>query len=85
MEDEWQSALRYQSDFLHARLHLLALLMAFGDDLSGGGFSRYSVAYDLADALTVTGGLVTYQAGDKVPFNHIADNDRLFLDLKYSF
>lgn len=85
IEDEWQSALRYQGDFLHARLHLLALLTAFGDDLSGGGFSRYSAAYDLADALTVTGGLVTYQAGDKVPFSHIADNDRLFLDLKYSF
>lgn len=85
LEDEWQTALRYQGDFMHARLHLLALLSAFGSDLADGGFSRYSAAYDLADALTLTGGVVTYQKGDKLPFNSISDNDRLFLDLKYSF
>lgn len=84
-EDEWQTAFRYQGDFMHARLHLLALLSAFGTDLADGGFGRYSVAYDIADALTVTGGVVTYQKGDKLPFNSIYDNDRLFVDLKYSF
>jgi hypothetical protein len=85
MEDEWQSALRYQGDFLHARLHLLALVTAFGEKLSDGGFGRYSVAYDLADALTLTGGIVSYEGGEKLPFNRIGDNDRLFVDLKYSF
>ncbi len=84
-EDEWQTALRYQDDFMHARLHLLALLSAYGDDLADGGFSRYSLGYDIIDALTVTGGVVTYQKGDKLPFNSIYDNDRLFVDLKYSF
>jgi hypothetical protein len=84
-EDEWQTALRYQGDFMHARLHLLALLSAFGDDLADGGFSRYSAAYDIADALTVTGGIVTYQEGNKLPFGTVYDNDRLFVDLKYSF
>ncbi len=84
-KDEWQTALRYQSDFMHARLHLLALLSAFGEDLDMGGFSRYSAAWDLADALTITGGIVSYEGGDKLPFNRIADNDRLFIDLKYSF
>lgn len=85
MEDEWQTALRYQGDFMHARLHLLALLTAFGESLDEGGFSRFAIAYDLADALTVTGGLVTYSGGDKLPFSQIADNDRLFVDLKLSF
>jgi hypothetical protein len=85
VEDEWQTALRYQGDFMHARLHLLALLSAFGDDLADGGFSRYSAAYDIADALTVTGGIVTYQEGNKLPFGTVYDNDRLFVDLKYSF
>lgn len=85
MEDEWQTALRYQGDFMHARLHLLALVSAFGEQLDDGGFGRYSVAYDLADALTVTGGLVSYEGGVKLPFNRIGDNDRLFLELKYSF
>lgn len=84
-EDEWQSALRYQGDFMHDRLHLLALLSAFGRDLNEGGFGRYSLQYDLADALSLTGGVVDYRSGDKVPFNAIGDNDRAFLDLKYSF
>lgn len=84
-ENEWQTALRYQGDFLHARLHLLALVSAFGEELEKGGFGRYSAAYDLADGLTITGGIVSYQSGDKLPFNAISDNDRLFLDLKYSF
>jgi hypothetical protein len=84
-EDEWQSALRYQGDFMHDRLHLLALLSAFGRNLNEGGFGRYSLQYDLADALSLTGGIVDYSSGDKVPFNAIGDNDRLFLDLKYSF
>lgn len=84
-EDEWQTALRYSGDFLHARLHLLAVVSAFGERLDEGGFGRYSAAYDLQDALTVTGGLVAYDSGEKLPFNTIGDNDRLFIDLKYSF
>ncbi len=84
-KDERQTALRYQGDFMHARLHLLALLSAFGSNLSDGGFSRYSAAYDIIDAVTVTGGVVTYQKGDKLSFNTIYDNDRMFVDLKYSF
>jgi hypothetical protein len=84
-EDVWQSALRYQGDFMHARLHLLALVSLFGRGLDEGGFSRYSAAYDIADALTLTGGVVSYEGGKQFPFSSIADNDRLFLDLKYSF
>ena len=84
-KNEWQTALRYQGDFLHARLHLLAVLSAFGEKLDEGGFSRYSAAYDIADGLTVTGGVVTYHSGDKVPFGYYGDNDRIFFDLKYSF
>jgi len=84
-EDIWQCALRYQGDFLHARLHLLALVSAFGARLDEGGFGRYSAAYDIADALTLTAGVVSYEGGKQFPFGAFADNDRLFLDLKYSF
>jgi len=84
-EDVWQSAVRYQGDFMHARLHLLALITAFGKGLNEGGFGRYSAAYDIADALTLTGGIVSYEGGEQLPFGAIADNDRLFIDLKYSF
>jgi hypothetical protein len=84
-EDEWQTALRYQGDFLHARLHLLALISRFGEQFDEGGFGRYSAAYDLADGLTLTGGIVNFESGEKFPFTSYGDNDRLFVDLKYSF
>lgn len=85
IEDEWQSALRYQGDFMHARLHLLALVSLFGEQLDEGGFGRYSAAYDIADGLSVTGGVVSYESGEKFPFGSYGENDRLFVDLKYSF
>lgn len=84
-EDQWQSAARYSGDFMNASLHLMALYTVLGDDGKDGGFSRISAAYDLQDALTVTGGMVNYEEGKTIPFNSIADNDRIFLDLKYSF
>ncbi len=84
-EDEWQSALRYSGDFMHARLHLLAVISAFGEKLDEGGFGRYSAAYDIADGLTFTGGVVAYESGDKLPFAEYGNNDRLFVELKYSF
>ncbi|HEY0633930.1 MAG TPA: DUF1302 family protein [Gammaproteobacteria bacterium] len=84
-EEEWQTALRYQGDFLHARLHLIALASAFGKQLDEGSFTRLSAGYDLADALSVTGGVISYEGGKKFPFDAIADNDRLFVDVKYSF
>ena len=84
-EEEWQTAARYQGDFLHARLHLIALASAYGKQLNEGGFTRLSAAYDLADAVSITGGVISYRGGDKLPFDAIADNDRLFAELKYSF
>ena len=84
-EDEWQTALRYSGEFLHARLKLTVLAVLFGEPGEGGGFGRIQGDYELADALTLSTGVVIYDSGDKRPFNVIGDNDRLFLDLKYSF
>jgi len=84
-QDEWQTALRYQGEFLHARLKLTALAILFGDPGKGGGSARLQATYELAEGLNLTGGVVAYDGGDKFPFTAIGDNDRLFLELKYSF
>lgn len=63
----WQSAVRYPGNFLHARLHLLTFVSVFGAGLDKGGFGRYSAAYDIADALTLTAGLFSYGRGKTVP------------------
>jgi hypothetical protein len=46
---------------------------------------RFSMEYDIKDDFSVMVGIVTYQSGDKTQFRNIGDNDRLFLEAKYSF
>jgi len=81
----YETAFRYQGDFLHNQLHLTLMAVALGDGGDGGGFSRLALQYDLRDALELTVGVINYYEGDKTPFNAIADNDRIFVQLKQSF
>ena len=84
-KDSQEFALRFSADYLRERLHLTALTTRISPLSSGGGFSRASVEYDLKDALSVTGGVVIYHDGARTPFSAIADNDRLFFEIKQSF
>jgi hypothetical protein len=43
------------------------------------------VAYDINDNLNITGGMALYQDGDYEGLENIGDNDRVSLDMKYSF
>ncbi|MFC1674066.1 DUF1302 family protein [Pseudomonadota bacterium] len=78
-------ALRFSGDYLHDRLNVTALTTRVSPLTQGGGFSRISVEYDLQDALSITGGVVIYHDGSRTPFNAIADNDRIFFEIKQSF
>ena len=82
---EWQVALRYQQDFIHQTLHFTALASVMGLDASGGAFQRVQLKYDLFDSFSVTGGAVLYQTGDTPFLARAGDNDRAFLEAKYSF
>ena len=84
-EDEWQSALRVIHNMINDRLVLTGLVNTYG--LSGelGAMHRYQAAYEIADGLKVTGGVVLYLEGDKLFYQTASENDRLFLDLKYTF
>ena len=84
-ENEFQTVLRYMGDFRHDTLHLLILASTFGSSGDDGKFQRFSVEYDVSDAFSLKIGLVTYQSGDKAQFRSIGDNDRFFLEAKYSF
>jgi len=50
-----------------------------------GAFQRFSVEYDLTDSVKITGGAVLYQSGDLARHKNIGDNDRIFVEIKYSF
>ncbi|MCW8916644.1 MAG: hypothetical protein OQK24_12450 [Magnetovibrio sp.] len=78
-------AVRFAGDYLHDRLHVTALTTRISPLTKGGGFSRASAEYDLADALSVTGGVTVYHSGSRQPFKGLGNNDRLFLEIKKSF
>jgi hypothetical protein len=77
--------MRLERNFLHENLTLTTLVSVYGETGNGGAFQRFSAEYDISDSLKVNGGLVCYQSGDLPMFKNIGDNDRLFLEFKYSF
>ena len=84
-ENQWQTALRYQGEFLHARLKLTGVATFNGESLDKGGFVRFSGDYELAEAQILTVGVIFYEEGGAPPFYHIGDNDRVFAGYSYSF
>ena len=84
-ENEFATALRFTRNFINQTLHFTALLLTFGEKGEKGAIQRVSLKYDVTDDYSVNGGLVAYQPGAGIPFGQLDDNDRLFLDIKYSF
>jgi len=81
----WESSLLVTEDFLHDRLHATLVAIGFGAHLEDGGLIRAELEYELRDALTLAGGVVLYQKGERPPLDFWAHHDRLFLKLQYSF
>jgi len=84
-EDSVETALRITRNFLNERLEITLLGLVFGTQAQDGSIVRFDARYDLRDALELGGGIVLYQHGDTPFFDTVARNDRLFLELKYSF
>ncbi len=84
-ENEFQWALRIAKDFINDTLTLTLLASTLGIKADDGAFTRFDGEYDLSDALSIRGGVIFYQSGDKGRFKDAGANDRLFLAVKYSF
>ncbi len=80
-----ESALRATADFLNSRLRVTALGVVLGTRADLGSIARLEAAYDLRDALVLTGGIILYQKGRTPGFDKVGDNDRFFVRLEYSF
>ncbi len=83
--DSLQTMLRYQESYFSERLNLLLLWGLFGDSGKEGGFSRASISYELTPGTSLLAGVVTYQGGDSPLFKAVADNDRVFSELRHDF
>ena len=88
-EDEFQSTIRVTRSFQNDSLKATVLLSMFGHNWEYGGFFRASLAYDVADGISANIGIIDYIDAQNIqerPFiNAISNNDRLFIDITYSF
>jgi len=80
-----ETAVRITGNFMNDRLEVTLLGLIFGERAQDGSVVRLSANYEIRDALEVDGGIILYQSGDLPSFEHVGRNDRLFLELKYSF
>ena len=84
-QDQLQWVARLERDFMNENLTLTILVSVYGETGNDGAYQRFSAEYDITDSLKVTGGVACYQSGDLSMFEKVGDNDRFFLEFKYSF
>lgn len=84
-EDSLQTVAKLVRDFANDTIQVKILLSVFGGHGEDGAFERFQLDYDLTDDITVTGGIIFYQAADQGALSSIEDNDRLFFELIYEF
>ena len=84
-EDLFQWVICMQKNFMNETLTLTVLAAAYEEKMQGGSYQRISAEYDIADSLSVKAGVVFYQSGDQPLFSDVGGNDKIFMELKYSF
>ena len=84
-QDQVTYAFRYSADWLNARLSTTLLALVFGGKAQDGAVLRLQGDYTIRDGLVLTLGMLLYQAGDLPPLDTWGRNDRVFIDLKWSF
>lgn len=84
-EDEIVNALRLTRTFRNETVELTLVTLIYGPLGQDGSLARMSVEYDWNDALSIVTGGVLYQSGDQYALRQIGDNDRLYVEMKYSF
>ncbi|MDY6823066.1 MAG: hypothetical protein SWH68_04595, partial [Thermodesulfobacteriota bacterium] len=85
VETQFETALRISRTFLHERLELVFFGLLRGGEGEDGAFERLSATYDFTDRFTAGIGALFYQDGDSITYDNIHDNNRVYLDLTYSF
>ena len=83
--NDFETAIRFSQRYLNDTLELMFLASTHGLRAENGGFQRLEVIYDWSDSVEVSAGVINYMSGDKIPFQGIDDNDRLFAKVEYRF
>jgi len=84
-ENSTTYAIRWTADWLNARLQTTVLALLFGYKVQDGIVLRFQGAYTLRDGLVVTAGMLMFEGGKLPPLDSYDSNDRVFVDIKWSF
>ena len=84
-QSRFETALRISRPFLRERLDITLLGLAIGERFQGGGIVRVSGDYELTDSWLLTAGLLAFIGGPDDALGTFDSNDRLFMEIKYSF
>jgi len=88
-EDEIQTAIRATHSMQNDTFNATALLSMFGHNWQYGGFFRASLEYDVRDALLIKLGIIDYlntSIKSEKPFTDaISNNDKIYIDVTFSF
>jgi hypothetical protein len=84
-ENEFQWAFRITKEFLNDTLAVTLTAGSLGAMSNDGMSGRLDTDYDVTDAVSIRGGVVFFQSGDKERFQNIDAADRLFAVFKYNF
>jgi hypothetical protein len=84
-EDSVEYAVRYSAEWMNARLNTTLLALIFGWKAQDGAVIRLQGDYTIRDGLVATAGMLLFQEGELPPLNTWGRNDRVFIDLKWSF
>lgn len=83
-ENSFQTAARISRNFLNETLELTFLASVYGNGDDGALF-RLTAEYDVTDNIEILCGGVNYKSGKRPEFENIGNNDRVYLNIKYSF
>lgn len=84
-KNNFQWAMRISRAFMHERLEVVFLALLYGEHAQEGAIERLEFTYEITDQWEAASGLVLYQGGKDPALEKMADNDRLFVQIKYAF
>ncbi len=84
-QNSTEYAIRWSADWFNARLSTTVLAVLFGYEVQDGAIVRLQGDYTIRDGLVLTAGMLIFAEGDLPPLSDWADNDRVFVDIKWSF
>ncbi len=80
-----QATARASRNFMNERLEVVATLAVFGEKADEGSMYRFTAEYEITDNLLINGGMIFYEGGNNPILESFKNNDRIAIDIKYSF